>query len=99
MLVCETDHLLLRPMPNLATETEAVGYPFHYMLPTRSAKTRDLVRRFAGSDAAAAAVQQVGPSPLARARAATEPDPESDPLTLTRWAPRPCSCSWSRSSA
>ena len=64
VLVCETDHLLLKPMPNLATETEAVGYPFHYMLPTKNPKTVAIVRRFAGSDAAAAAVQQVGPSPV-----------------------------------
>ena len=63
MLVCETDHLLLKPLPNLASESEAVGYPFHYMLPTKNPKTVALVRRFAGSDAAAAAVQQV-PSPL-----------------------------------
>ena len=41
-----------------------VGYPFHYMLPTKNPKTVALVRRFAGSDAAAAAVQQVGPSPV-----------------------------------
>ena len=42
---------LLQPMPNLATESEAVGYPFHYMLPTRDAKTIALVRRFAGRHA------------------------------------------------
>lgn len=64
VLICETDHIFLKPMPNLATETEAVGYPFHYMLPTRNPKTRALVRRFAGSDEAARAVQQVGPSPI-----------------------------------
>ena len=64
VLICETDHIFLKPMPNLATETMAVGYPFHYMLPTRNAKTRALVRRFAGSDEAASAVQQVGPSPI-----------------------------------
>ena len=47
MLVCETDHLLLKPLPNLASEGEAVGYPFHYMLPTKNPKTVALVRRFA----------------------------------------------------
>ena len=47
--MCETDHLLLRPLPNLASESEAVGYPFHYMLPTKNPKTVALVRRFAGS--------------------------------------------------
>ena len=49
VLVCETDHLLLKPLPNLASESEAVGYPFHYMLPTKNPKTVALVRRFAGS--------------------------------------------------
>ena len=47
--MCETDHLLLKPLPNLASESEAVGYPFHYMLPTKNPKTVALVRRFAGS--------------------------------------------------
>ena len=50
-----------RPMPNLASEEVAVGYPFHYMLPTKNPKTIALVRRFAGSDEAARRVQQVGP--------------------------------------
>ena len=51
-------------MPNLASEEVAVGYPFHYMLPTKNPKTIALVRRFAGSDEAARRVQQVGPSPV-----------------------------------
>ena len=54
----------VRPMPNLASEEVAVGYPFHYMLPTKNPKTIALVRRFAGSDEAARRVQQVGPSPV-----------------------------------
>ena len=64
LLIAETDHLLLNPMPNTATPAEAVGYPFHYMMPRRNTRTIDIVRRFAGSDAAARAVQQVGPSPI-----------------------------------
>ena len=63
VLICETDHLFLKPMPNLANATHAVGYPFHYMLPTRNAKTIALMTRFAGAEHAAA-VQQVGPSPV-----------------------------------
>ena len=88
VFIAETDHLIMKPIPNLATrhlavshpfnyfvpclphtQTHAhapaqVGYPFHYMVPTRNSKTVAIVRRFAGSDATAAAVQQVGPSPV-----------------------------------
>ena len=64
LLIAETDHLLLKPLPNLATPSKAVGYPFHYMLPTRNERTIELVRRFAGSEGVARAVQQVGPSPV-----------------------------------
>eukprot|EP00965_Chrysotila_dentata_P084470 2789204-Pleurochrysis_carterae.AAC.2 len=28
--------------------SQAVGYPFHYMVPTRNAITRAIVRKFAG---------------------------------------------------
>ena len=64
VLVAETDHLLLKVLKNTATRDVALGYPFHYMNPTRDANTRNLVRRFAGSDDVAARVQQVGPSPI-----------------------------------
>ena len=64
VLVAETDHLLLKVLKNTATKDVALGYPFHYMNPTRDANTRNLVRRFAGSDDVAARVQQVGPSPI-----------------------------------
>lgn len=64
MLLAETDHLFLRVLPNTATPEKAIGYPFHYMDPKRDANTRGLVRRFAGSDATAAAVQQAGFVPL-----------------------------------
>ena len=64
VLITETDHLMLKPMPNLAKPDLAVGYPFHYMLPTRNPRTIELIRRFAGSRAVADAVQQVGPSPI-----------------------------------
>lgn len=64
VLICETDHILLDAIPNLASPEEGIGYPFHYMLPTRNQKTIDLVRRFAGSAEAAARVQQLGPSPV-----------------------------------
>ena len=48
ILLCETDHLFLKPMPNLATPTMAVGYPFHYMEPRRDARTISIIKRFAG---------------------------------------------------
>lgn len=64
LFVAETDHLLMKPLPNLASPAEGLGYPFHYMEPTRDAKTIALVRRFAGTDGAAAAVQKLGPSPV-----------------------------------
>lgn len=63
ILLCETDHLFLKPLPNLASTDEAVGYPFHYMLPTRNPVTIALMRRFAGEEHHAQ-VQQVGPSPV-----------------------------------
>ena len=64
LLITETDHLLLKPMPNLATPEKAVAYPFHYMLPSRNQRTIEIIRRFAGSQAVADGVQQVGPSPV-----------------------------------
>ena len=64
LFIAETDHLLMKYLPNLATEELAVAYPFHYMNPKRDSKTRTLVRRFAGSDLVAEKVQQVGPSPI-----------------------------------
>lgn len=47
VLITETDHLFLRPLPNLATENEAVGYPFHYMVPDRNPRTIALVKKYA----------------------------------------------------
>ena len=64
VFLAETDHLLMRVLPNTATPTNAIAYPFHYMNPNRDENTRSLVRRFAGSDEVAKRVQQVGPSPL-----------------------------------
>ena len=67
VLVAETDHLFLKPLPNSLPaddpSVEAVGYNFHYMDPKRSPRTIGLVRRFAG-EAHYAGVQQVGPSPI-----------------------------------
>ena len=64
LFIAETDHLLMKPLPNLATEDEAVAYPFHYMNPKRDPKTIGIVRRFAGSREVGDRVQQVGPSPI-----------------------------------
>ena len=39
VLVMETDHLPLKPLPNLLEAgTDALGYPFHYMAPRRDAR-------------------------------------------------------------
>ena len=62
ILIAETDHIPHKPMPNLARPGVAVGYPFHYMHPTRDARTAALVRRFGGERHKE--VQQVGPSPV-----------------------------------
>lgn len=77
VLITETDHIMLKPLPNLAAAAAAggsgwsrdanftaVGYPFHYMLPTRNPATVKIVRRHAGSVEVAGRVQQVGPSPV-----------------------------------
>lgn len=70
MLIAETDHILLKPIANvpLTARSEgsaafhAVGYPFHYMMPTRNPQTIKIVARHAGVHASK--VQQVGPSPV-----------------------------------
>ena len=49
-------------MPNLARPGVAVGYPFHYMHPSRDVRTAALVKRFGGERYKE--VQQVGPSPV-----------------------------------
>ena len=61
VLIAETDHILLKPLPNLVGANEALAYPFHYMAPARTPKTAAIVARYAGAHAAA--VQQIGPSP------------------------------------
>ena len=71
VLITETDHVFVKPLPNLAAAAaekgdvgsfHAVGYPFHYMHPTRNPATKRIVRRHAGD--ATPRVQQVGPSPI-----------------------------------
>jgi hypothetical protein len=65
--VAETDHVLLRPLPNLATDTEAAAYSFHYM--KASAAEEKHYRKHARlhpalSELPYTAIQPVGPSPL-----------------------------------
>ena len=72
IFIVETDHVLLKPLPNLVARAtggeEAAAYPFHYMNPTRDATTINIVRHFAGSDETAKLVQQVRPAPHEMAR-------------------------------
>jgi hypothetical protein len=65
--VAETDHVLLRPLPNLASDTEAAAYAFHYM--KASAAEEKYYRKHAHLHPAMStlpytAIQPVGPSPL-----------------------------------
>ena len=62
VLITETDHIFMKPLPNLAEQGLAVGYKFHYMSPRRDSQTVSIIKRFAGSSWTK--VQQVGPSPL-----------------------------------
>ena len=59
--VAETDHVLMQPMPNLATETEAAAHAFGYMhASSHHQKVVDLcVKGVSWRD-----LQPVGPSPL-----------------------------------
>jgi hypothetical protein len=43
ILMAEPDHLFIRPMPNLASETMPVAFPFFYIAPQEN---EDILRKF-----------------------------------------------------
>ena len=61
IFIVETDHLLLRPLPNEATETSPVGFGFYYMTYRYDPpKLRPVVARYHDPEN----VDPVGPSPV-----------------------------------
>jgi len=63
IMVMETDHMIMRPPPNIATEEKPVGFGFYYMIGT-DPKLKPVVKKFLNSDIDPATVDAVGPSPL-----------------------------------
>ena len=59
--IAETDHVLMRPLPNLATANTAAAFAFGYMYSTPNHQA--LIDRFAPGTSYRS-VQPVGPSPL-----------------------------------
>jgi len=60
VLIAETDHLLLKPIPNRATPEKPACFPFGYM-DVKAAPLRPIVKRFTAD---ADAVDPCGPSPV-----------------------------------
>ena len=59
--VAETDHVLMKPMPNLATATEAAAHSFGYM---HAREHHQSVIKLVNSKVSWSQLQPVGPSPL-----------------------------------
>jgi len=59
--IAETDHVLMRPLPNLATETTPSAYGFGYM--HSSASVQPIIDKFSPGTSWQA-VQPIGPSPV-----------------------------------
>ncbi len=60
--IAETDHVLMRPLPNLASETEPAAFGFGYMY--ASSSVQQYVTRHCGGGTSWSQLQPVGPSPL-----------------------------------
>ena len=61
LLLMETDHLMLKPMPNTATPTTPVGFGFYYMTyKYDSKKLRPVIAKYHDPEQ----IDNVGPSPL-----------------------------------
>ena len=61
IMLAETDHLLLQPLPNMATESSPVAFGFYYMTYKYDPpKLRPVVAKYFDPDK----VDPVGPSPL-----------------------------------
>ena len=61
VLILETDHVIMRPIPNLATPTTPAAFVFGYMYPQRS---QEWVIRKYWPEGTYDKVQPVGPSPV-----------------------------------
>jgi len=60
-MIAETDHVLMRPMPNLATQTEAAAHSFGYM---HAGSHHQKVVELCNPGGSWRDVQPVGPSPI-----------------------------------
>ena len=73
--IAETDHVLLKPLPNLASEASAYGYAFHYMH-THAGVARVLAAHVDDFPAVRglqySQVQTIGPSPVIIKKASLE---------------------------
>lgn len=63
LFLIETDHMMLRPPVNAATEERPVGFGFYYMV-ANDPKLAPVVRRFLAPGIGLETVDAVGPSPL-----------------------------------
>ena len=61
MLILETDHVIMRPIPNLATESTPAAFVFGYMFP--NAQQDHIIKRY-WPEGSYKDVQPVGPSPV-----------------------------------
>jgi hypothetical protein len=61
VLILETDHVLMQPIPNLASETQPAAYEFGYMH-AHSGQNRIIRKYWPEGDASR--LDPVGPSPL-----------------------------------
>jgi len=59
--IAETDHVLMKPMPNLATDTEAAAHSFGYM---HASPRHNSVVQMCWPEGDYSSLQPVGPSPL-----------------------------------
>ena len=61
VLILETDHVIMKPIPNLATPTTPAAFVFGYMYPQRS---QEWVIKKYWPEGEYSAVQPIGPSPV-----------------------------------
>jgi len=63
IFIIETDHMMMRVFPNLATPDRPVGFGFYYML-GMDPKLKPVVEKFLDPSISAETVDAVGPSPI-----------------------------------
>ena len=64
IFMSEPDHLMLRPMPNWATETTAAAFPFHYMKAQDDPKHPPLIAHFNDKNVSLDRIFPTGNSPV-----------------------------------